>query len=58
MRVLEYAFDGTILIHLAVEGGVDEDVIDALEDKGVTQDKLMNALKARIERVNYGRSQA
>lgn len=34
--------------HLAVEGGVDEDVIAALEDKSGTQDKLMNALKARI----------
>jgi SNF2 family DNA or RNA helicase len=38
-----------VIIHrLAVEGGVDEDVIAALEDKGVTQDKLMNALRARI----------
>ena len=41
-----------IIHHLAVEGGVDEDVIDALEDKGSTQDRLMNALKARIERVS------
>jgi SNF2 family DNA or RNA helicase len=43
-----------IIHHLAVEGGVDEDVIEALEDKGSTQDRLMNALKARIERVNGG----
>ncbi len=39
-----------IIHHLAVEGGVDEDVISALEDKSNTQDKLMNALKARIEK--------
>lgn len=45
-----------IIHHLAVEGGVDEDVIDALEDKGSTQDRLMNALKARIERVSSGGS--
>lgn len=40
-----------IIHHLVVEGGVDEDVIAALEDKGATQDRLMNALRARIERV-------
>lgn len=39
-----------IIHHLAVAGGVDEDVIAALEDKGSTQDRLMNALKARIEK--------
>ena len=39
-----------IIHHLAVEGGVDEDVISALEDKSSTQDKLMSALKARIEK--------
>lgn len=39
-----------IIHHLAVDGGVDEDVIEALEDKGATQDNLMNALKARIEK--------
>jgi uncharacterized protein (DUF4415 family) len=33
-----------------VEGGVDEDVLAALEGKGDTQDRLMEALKARIER--------
>lgn len=36
--------------HLIVDGVVDEDVMAALEGKGVTQDKLMNALKARIEK--------
>jgi len=39
-----------IIHHLAVEGGVDEDVIAALEDKSSTQDKLMSVLKARIEK--------
>jgi SNF2 family DNA or RNA helicase len=39
-----------IVHHLVVEGGVDEDVIAALEDKSATQDKLMNALKARIQK--------
>ena len=39
-----------ILHHLAVVGGVDEDVLAALADKGATQARLMEALKARIER--------
>ena len=40
-----------IIHHLIVEGGVDEDVVMALEDKSNTQDRLMEALKARIDRV-------
>jgi SNF2 family DNA or RNA helicase len=40
-----------ILHHLTVVGGVDEDVMEALDNKTSTQDKLMTALKARIERV-------
>lgn len=36
---------------LVVVGGVDEDVIAALADKGETQERLMQALKARIEGV-------
>ena len=40
-----------IIHHLVVDGGVDEDVVAALEDKGATQDRLMQALKARIEKV-------
>jgi SNF2 family DNA or RNA helicase len=40
-----------IVHHLVVDGGVDEDVMAALEDKGATQSRLMEALKARIERV-------
>jgi SNF2 family DNA or RNA helicase len=41
-----------IIHHLVTENGVDEDVIAALEDKGATQSRLMDALKARIEKVN------
>lgn len=40
-----------ILHHLVVQGGADEDVMAALEGKAATQDKLLDALKARIERV-------
>lgn len=36
--------------HLVVQGGMDEDVIAALHDKGDTQESLIQALKARIER--------
>ncbi|KYG92365.1 DEAD/DEAH box helicase [[Bacillus] sp. KCTC 13219] len=43
-----------IIHHLAVAGGVDEDVISALLDKSSTQDYLMNALKARIEKAKEG----
>lgn len=39
-----------IIHHLTVDGGRDEDVMAALEDKGSTQDKLMESLKARIEK--------
>jgi SNF2 family DNA or RNA helicase len=40
-----------IIHHLTVEGGVDEDVVAALDNKTSTQDSLMAALKARIEKV-------
>lgn len=43
-----------IVHHLTVAGGVDEDVAAALENKTSTQDQLMNALKARIEKVKEG----
>ncbi|NYV67261.1 DEAD/DEAH box helicase [Bacillus sp. Gen3] len=43
-----------IIHHLAVVGGVDEDVAAALENKTSTQDQLMVALKARIEKVQEG----
>lgn len=39
-----------IIHHLTVEGSVDEDVMLALDGKSSTQDSLMNALKARIEK--------
>lgn len=40
-----------IIHHLVAQGGVDEDVVAALQDKGDTQEGLMQALKARIGRV-------
>lgn len=40
-----------IIHHLVVEGGVDEDVVAALSDKSSTQERLLQALKARIEKV-------
>jgi SNF2 family DNA or RNA helicase len=44
-----------VIIHrLVVVGGVDEDVIDALEHKDKTQDDLLRALKARIEDCKRG----
>ncbi len=36
--------------HLVVQGGMDEDVIEALHDKGDAQEALMQALKARIKK--------
>lgn len=42
-----------VIVHrLLVRGGVDEDVAKALEGKDRTQAALIDALKARIERVN------
>lgn len=43
-----------IVHHLVVKGGVDEDVIKALERKEDTQESLMQALKARIQKVRDG----
>lgn len=40
-----------IIHHLSVSGGRDEDVVLALEDKGATQDRLIESLKVRIEKV-------
>lgn len=42
-----------ILHHLVVVDGADEMVMAALEEKATTQDKLLNALKARIEIVKH-----
>lgn len=39
-----------IIHHLVVEGGRDTDVMAALEDKDVTQARLLESLKARIEK--------
>ncbi|MFN2746957.1 SNF2-related protein [Bacillus sp. z60-18] len=38
--------------HLVTEGTVDEDVMKALEGKAVGQNALMEAVKARLERIN------
>lgn len=43
-----------IVHHLTVESGVDEDVLEALENKAGTQEQLMAALKARIEKAKEG----
>jgi SNF2 family DNA or RNA helicase len=43
-----------VIHHLVVQGGMDEDVIAALQRKGDTQEALMSALKARITRVKEG----
>lgn len=41
-----------VIVHrLIVQGGVDEDVISALKSKDAVQEKLLQSLKARIERV-------
>jgi len=39
-----------IVHHLVVEGGRDEDVVAALEDKSATQDRLIESLKVRIRK--------
>jgi SNF2 family DNA or RNA helicase len=44
-----------VFVHrLCVVGGVDEDVAAALEEKGATQNRLMEAIKARIEHAKEG----
>lgn len=43
-----------IIHHLIVEGGMDEDVMAALDSKSGTQDRLLNALKARIDKAKEG----
>ncbi|NLT96731.1 MAG: DEAD/DEAH box helicase, partial [Christensenellaceae bacterium] len=39
-----------IVHHLVEEGGRDEDVVAALEDKSATQDRLIESLKVRIKK--------
>ncbi len=42
--------DDTVVIHHIIAGGtVDEDIMDALIRKELTQDSLMNAVRARLE---------
>lgn len=43
-----------ILHHLVVQGGADEDVMAALESKATTQNKLLEALKVRAEKIKNG----
>ncbi|MFE2399847.1 helicase-related protein, partial [Streptomyces sp. NPDC059425] len=43
-----------ILHHLVVQGGADEDVMTALESKATTQNKLLEALKVRAEKIKSG----
>lgn len=43
--------EAVIIHHLVVAGSMDEDVMNALENKRVTQDDLLLALKARIDNV-------
>lgn len=38
-----------IIHHLVVEGGMDEDVMETLEDKCDTQEQLLEAIKVRIQ---------
>lgn len=41
-----------IIHHLVAEGTVDEDVMEALENKETGQEALLNAVKARLKRVS------
>ena len=51
-RLYRQGQEKPVIVHrLLVQGGVDEDVAKALEEKSETQDALIEALKARIERV-------
>lgn len=43
-----------ILHHLVAQGGADEDVMAALESKATTQNKLLEALKVRAEKIKSG----
>ncbi len=43
-----------IIHHLVTEGTMDEDVMKAIEGKAAGQEALMDAVKARIERVQEG----
>lgn len=45
-----------IVHHLSVVGGRDEDVVAALTDKGATQDRLIDSLKAKIKEIKERKS--
>ena len=45
---------GIVVMRLVAEGTMDEDAVDALERKAAGQDALMDAVKARIEKVKGG----
>lgn len=40
-----------IIHHLVAKNTVDEDVINALENKDINQEKLLRAVKARLEEI-------
>ena len=43
-----------VILRLVAEGTMDEDVIEALEKKNTSQEALMQAIKARIDRIGKG----
>ncbi len=43
--------ENVVIHHLVVEDSRDQDVMEALADKGATQDKLLESLKARIRKI-------
>ena len=52
-RLYRQGQEKPVIVHrLLVRGGADEDVAKALEAKDRTQDALIEALKARIERMS------
>lgn len=46
--------ENVIIHHLVTAGCMDERVMEALQDKGQTQEGLLNALKARIREIREG----
>ena len=47
-------FDKVYIHYLVVQGGVDEDVMEAIRDRADTHEAVMQALKARIKKVREG----
>jgi SNF2 family DNA or RNA helicase len=51
-RLFRQGQKSTVIIHrLIVTGGLDEDVVAALEGKRDTQDALLNAIRAKVEKI-------